>query len=353
MTIVRMRKVLRARNDQAKSAPTLDQVLKNVGKHPLPAAIKKLTQPLLDGLRAKKEPQGIFFPERSAADIYYAIKNEFYKSDQWLNAYEEGSPIWKPKNAISDHLLEVIALASIGRFEAATQKYESLGQRYDKKKKSWFSVHDNGLKSIEHAGNDLLGVIAEVVVGSRKEALKQYKIVNKKYRKKLIRAFRSFRTVCTSINSQDLLLDTLAKYLFGENDITTYFALREQSLYDSDKGIWYSNMEVKLPQNKLFKNVQSADQLLDAALYPIVNRKTKVSWAKNNLIKLYESELFDNERGLWNYQIRHTDGKTSTSKFASDQLIGVIAHACVYGAGITLLKDSSKRIKARTSSTWA
>jgi len=242
-----------------------------------------------------------------------------------------------------DQLLGVLAEFFVGDKDLAKRMYTNLKQTvlWDLVQSQWnVFMNENGRlgNSDRYVDAQLLGVLTEAVVGDKDLAKRMYTNLKQtvlwdsvKFQWNVFMD-ENGRLGNSNRYADDQLLGVLTEYFVGDKDLAKNMLinLKQTELYDPVKSQWNNYMD---ENGKLEDSDRYADdQLLGVLTEFFVGDK---DLAKNMLINLKHTELYDQTNSQWNWEMDENGKVIDSNRYAYAQLLGVLAEAVV-GEGMEI-----------------
>jgi len=262
---------------------------------------------------------------------------------QWNKWMDKNGKLEDSDREAKDQLLGVLAEFFVGDKDLAKRMYANLKhtELWDPVKFQWNEYMDeNGnLESsnrLAHA--QLLGVLTEFFVGDKDLSknmyanLKQtilYDPVKSQWNKWMD---ENGKLEYSGRHAAAQLLGVLTEFFVGDKDLAKrmYTNLKQTVLWDPVKSQWnvFMNENGKLESSNRLAHAQ----LLGVLTEFFVGDK---DLAKNMLINLKHTELYDQTNSQWNWEMDENGKVIDSNRYAYAQLLGVLAEAVV-GEGMEI-----------------
>jgi phosphoribosyl-AMP cyclohydrolase len=318
----------------AEEIKKIEERMKKEGE--TPEGYQRMTE-LLRQIQEMYEEKREFVSER-AKEIYQSLKNTPLwdkEKKQWNAGMDKEGKLESSDRSSENQLLGVLAEAVVGNLKEAKEIYQSLKNTplWDKEKKqwNWYMDEKENLKDFDRASeNQLLGVLAEAVVGNLKEAKEIYQsLKNTTLWDKEKKQWNWWMDEEGELKSSDRysgnqLLGVLAEAVVGnlEEAKEIYQSLKNTTLWDKEKkqwnGVMVKNGELK-DSDRYSKN-----QLLGVLAEAVVGNLEE---AKEIYQSLKNTPLWDKEKKQWNGVMVKNGELKDSDRYSKNQLLGVLAEA--------------------------
>jgi len=262
---------------------------------------------------------------------------------QWNKWMDKNGRLENSNRFAYDQFLGVLVEAVVGDRNLAKNMYANLKQTvlYDPVKSQWNNYMDENGKlesSNRLAHAQLLGVLTEFFVGDKDLAKRMHAnlkhtelwdLVQSQWNWKMDKNGK-LKDSDRPANAQ--LAGVLTEYLVGDRNLAKnmYANLKQTVLYDPVKSQWNNYMD---ENGKLSNSNRDAyDQLLGVLVEYLVGDK---DLAKNMLINLKHTELYDQTNSQWNWEMDENGKVIDSNRPAHAQLLGVLVEAMV-GEGMEM-----------------
>jgi len=262
---------------------------------------------------------------------------------QWNGWMDENGGLGNSNRYADDQLLGVLTEFFVGDKDLAKNMHDALKhtELWDPDNYQWNEdMNENG--KLEHsyrlAENQLLGVLTEFFVGDKDLAknmlinLKQTELYDPVKSQWNWFMDNNGKLIDSGGYTDDQLLGVLAEYFVGDKDLAKNMLinLKQTVLWDPVKFQWNWGMDKNgKPESS---NRYAYDQLLGVLAEFFVGDK---DLAKNMLINLKHTELYDQTNSQWNWEMDENGKVIDSNRYAYAQLLGVLAEAVV-GEGMEM-----------------